>query len=67
MFRFLETDKENKNKYVKRIQTSVDNKIYDLHYEIEFEDRVKDKHLTFFLIETLLFFYKQKYILFLET
>ena len=44
----------------------MDNTVNDLSYEIKFENRVKDKK-PFLLRETLLFFFKQKYILFLET
>ena len=43
MFRFLETDVREQKKYEKRMQASVDNKVNDLHYEIEFGNRVKDK------------------------
>ena len=57
MFRFLE-----QKKYEKRTQTSVDNTKNDLHYEIKFENGVTK--ITFLLTETLLFFFKQKYILF---
>ena len=42
MFRFLETDKREQKKYEKRTQTSVDNTVHDLRYEIKFENRVKD-------------------------
>ena len=45
MFRFLETDKREQNKYEKRIQTSVDNTVNDLNYdEIKFENCVEDKN-----------------------
>ena len=43
MFRFLETDVREQKKYEKRMQASVDNKVNDLPYEIEFGNRVKDK------------------------
>ena len=33
MFRFLETDKREQNKYEKRIQTFVDNTVNDLSYD----------------------------------
>ena len=66
MFYFLETDIREQEKYETRIETSVDNKVNDLRYEINFQNRVKDKK-SFLLSETLLFFFKQKYILFLET
>ena len=46
-------------------QSSVDNKVNDLHYELKFENCVKDK-ITL-LSEALLFFLKQKYVLFSET
>ena len=63
MFCFLETDIREQKKYEKRIQTSVDKTVNDLRDEIKFESRVKDKKIS----EALLFFFRQKYILFLET
>ena len=66
MFYFLETDIREQEKYETRIETSVDNKVNDLRYEINFQNRVKDTK-SFLLSETLLFFFKQKYILFSET
>ena len=66
MFRFLETDIREQKKYERRIQTSVDKTVNDLHYEIRFENCVKDKN-NFSLGETLLSFFKQKCILFLGT
>ena len=44
----------------------MDNTVNDLRYENKFENRVKAK-ITFLLSETLLFFFKQKSISFLET
>ena len=44
MLRFLETD--------------IRELIYDLHYEIKFENLVKDK-ITFLLSDTMPFFFKQ--------
>ena len=49
-----------------KTQTSVDNTVNDLLYEIKFENCVKDKN-NFFIKQKLLFFLEQKYILFLET
>ena len=43
----------------------MDKTVIDLRYENKFENRVKAK-ITFLLSQTLLFFFKQKYILFLE-
>ena len=63
MFCFLETDIREQKKYEKRIQTSVDKTVNDLRDEIKFESRVKDKKIS----EALLLFFRQKYILFLET
>ena len=48
------------------MQVSVDNTVNDLHYEIKFENRMKDKN-NFFIKRNIVFFFKQKYILFLET
>ena len=47
MFCFLETDLREQNKYEMRTQTSVDNTVNDLHYEIKFENYVKDKNNFF--------------------
>ena len=58
MFCFLETDTKEQKKYEKKIQTSVNNTVNDLPYEIM---------KIFEMFETLLSFFKQKYILFLET
>ena len=44
MFRFLETDIREQKKYEKRMQTSVDNIVNDLRYELKFENRMKDKN-----------------------
>ena len=65
MFRFLETDRRERKKYERRMQTSVDNTVNDLRYENKFENRVKVKN-NFLLSEKLLFFFLKKYILFLE-
>ena len=47
MFCFLETDLREQKKYEKSIQTSVDNTVNDLRYEIKFENRVKEKNNFF--------------------
>ena len=60
MFRLLETDIKEQKKSQKRIQTSVDNTINDLCYEIKFENRMIDSN--FLLSETLLCFFKQKFL-----
>ena len=52
--------------YERRIQTSVDNTVNNLRYKIKFENCVKGKN-NFLLSKTSLFFFKQKYILCLET
>ena len=49
-----------------KIQTSKDNTVNDLRYEIKIENCVKDK-ITFLLREKLLFFLEQEYILFSKT
>ena len=49
-----------------KTQTSVDNTVNDLLYEVKFENCVKDKN-NFFIKRKLLFFLEQKYISFLET
>ena len=50
MFCFLETDIREQKKYEKRIQTSGDNTVNDLRYEINFEN--------IWMLETLLFFFR---------
>ena len=62
MFHFLEIDIREQRKYVKRIQTSVDDTVNDLRYQIKFENCVKDKNITFLVTKTLLVFFKQKYL-----
>ena len=57
MFRFLETDIREQKKYEKRIQTSVDNTVNDLRYEINFKIVLKTK-IAFLLTKTLLFIFK---------
>ena len=47
MFHFLETDIREQKKYEMRTQTSVDNTVNDLRYEIKFENCVKDKNNIF--------------------
>ena len=47
MFHFLETDIREQKKYEMRTQTSVDNTVNDLRYEIKFENCVKDKNNFF--------------------
>ena len=54
MLRFLETDIREQKKYEKRIQTSVDNTVNDLRYEIKFENCVKDKN-NFFIKRNIAF------------
>ena len=47
MFHFLENDIREQKKYEMRAQTSVDNTVNDLCYEIKFEHCVKDKNNFF--------------------
>ena len=47
MFRFLEIDIREQKKHEMRTQTSVDNTVNDLGYEIKFENCVKDKKNVF--------------------
>ena len=47
MLHFLETDIIEQKKYEKRTQTSMDNTVNDLHSEIKFENRLKDKNNLF--------------------
>ena len=51
MFHFLENDIREQKKYKIRIQTSVDNTVNDLRYEIKFENRVKDKNKFFIKLD----------------
>ena len=43
MFYFLQSDTRKQKKYEMRTQTSVDNTVNNLRYEIKFENCVKDK------------------------
>ena len=61
MFRFLETDIIEQKKHEKRIQTSVDNTVNDLCYEIKFENHVKDKN-NFFMKQNISFLFLNKNI-----
>ena len=65
MFHFLETDIREQKNYELRTQTSVDNAVNDLRYEIKFENCVKDKN-NFFIKWNIAFLSWTK-ILFLET
>ena len=60
MFCLLETDIREQKKYERKTQTSVDNTVKALRYEIKTK-------ITFLLSETLLFLLQQKYILFSGT
>ena len=59
MFVFLVTDIRERQKCKKRIQTSVDNIVNDLRYEIKFENCVKDKN-NFFIKQNINFLFKSK-------
>ena len=59
MFGFLETDIREWQKCKKRIQTSVDNAVNDLRYEIKFENCEKDKN-SFFIKRNIYFVFKTK-------
>ena len=54
MFFFLELNIREQKKYEKRMQTSVDNTVNDLRYEIKFENCVKDKN-NFFITRHIAF------------
>ena len=59
MFSFLETDIREWPTYKTRIQTSVDNTVNDLRYEIKFENYVKDEN-NFFIKRNISFLFKAK-------
>ena len=66
MFHFLETDIREQKKYEMRTQTSVDNTVNDLRYEIKFENCVKNKN-NFFIKHCFSFlnrdtFYSRRHI-----
>ena len=67
MFLFLETDRREQKKYEMRTQTSVDNTVNDLRYEIKFENCAKDKNNYFIKRNNAFFFLEQKFTLFSET
>ena len=54
MFHFLETDTREQNRSEMRTQTSVDNTVNDLRYEVKFENCVKDKN-NFFIKQNIAF------------
>ena len=54
MFHFLETDIREQKKYEMRTQTSVDNTVNDLPYEIKFESCAKIKN-NFFIKRNIAF------------
>ena len=64
MFAFLVTDTRERQKYKNRIQTSVDNIVNDLRFEIKFENCVKDKN-DFFIKRNISFLFKTKIYLIL--
>ena len=47
MFCFLETDIREQTKYEQRIQTSVDNTVNDLRYEIKLENIQNVRNIAF--------------------
>ena len=47
MFGFLETDIREQKKYEMRTQTSVDNTVNDLRYEIKFENIQNVRNIAF--------------------
>ena len=49
MFHFLETDITEQKMYEMKTETSVDNTVNDLRYEVKFENCVKDNKI--FLIK----------------
>ena len=54
MFHFLETDIREQKKHEMRTQTSADNTVNDLRYEIMFGNCVKDKN-NFFIKQNISF------------
>ena len=56
MFCLIETDIREQKNYEKRIQTSVDNTVNDLYYEIKFENHVKVKN-NFFIKRNIAFLF----------
>ena len=55
MFHFVEIDIREQRKYKMRTETSVDNTVNDLRYEVKFENCVKDKN-NFFVKRNIAFF-----------
>ena len=64
MFRFLETDIKDQQKYEKIIQTSLDNVVNDLSYEIKFQNCAKNKNKIFLRERFSFFFFKKKFFCF---
>ena len=56
MFCFLETDMREQKKYGKIMQTSVDNTVNDLHYEIKFENIWNVRNIAFLFFFLKIFY-----------
>ena len=56
IFRFLETNIRDRKKYEKTIQTSVDDTVNDLHFEIKSENCVEEKN-SFFIKRNIAFLF----------
>ena len=63
MFHFLETHIKEQKKYEMKIQTSVNNTVNDLHYEIKFENCVKDKNIIFIMQNVAILFWTKIYFI----
>ena len=63
MFHFLETYIKEQKEYEMKIQTSVNNTVNDLHYEIKFENCVKDKNIIFIMQNVAILFWIKIYFI----
>ena len=60
MFLFLDTDIREQKKYEMRTQTSMDNTVNNLRYEIKFENCVKEINNSFIMRDIALFLEQKK-------
>ena len=66
MFHFLETNIREQKNYEMRTQAYVDSTVNDLHYEIKFQNCVKDKN-NFFIRRIIAFLSRTKIYFILGT
>ena len=63
MFCFLETGIRQQKKFEIKTKTSLNNTVNDLHYEIKFENCVKDKNIIFIMQNVAFLFWTKIYFI----